>query len=852
MQISMASSAASLHGGVAKEYATKAIHELLSAFRGEVALADVTGLAEKTESSFKPAAVVAGGSSGDFAYGSLLSRIIARQRLADDVSEVLEAGKTGKTLTATLKAWLASKEDRASCAKALEFADQWLVREGAFEASIDGLYRRRSLLPKLSNWIVVPDGWDIGTDLSGIHSVLASSEDINVLVLCSDPDPSAAFKSSEGAASAALTHSPHAHAHTAQPRKDIGLYALNYGTAYVASTSPAVDPAQFSKALAEADAFKGPSIVLAYIPAQPSASAHAGAHASASPSTPVRHFASSLSSPDKPSVPAYLYRLEEAKESKSEDGVGAHGGAHAIAVAREAVEAGRWPLYRWDPSLVPTEAEGHAVGGEVVNPADGVPQFRVDSAKVRADLASFLDRERSLALLARTEPALHPALTHSLEAHATAQTAAAASALKAQFEALMGALTKPPLLVLFGSDGGNAEAVARRVASEARARGYSEVTCKAMDAVAPTTLATAPLAVFVVSTAGQGEMPQNARNFYKGLTSHAVHLANLSFAVFGLGDSNYWPRKEQRIFFNKASVDLDATLASLGAARLVERGVGDDQSVGGYNADFRAWVPALWQALGVGSPTDDGSEGAPKVRGNEAIKATSNGLRGTIAQGLLDTSTGAISYEDGQLTKFHGIYQQDDRDARADRKKAGLEPAYSFMVRVRVPGGVATPAQYLALDAIADSHANGTLRVTTRQAIQFHGIIKGKLKPAIAGINKSLMDTLAACGDVNRNVMCALPYEGEGTTLHAKVLEFSRKLSDYLSPRTTAYAEIWLDDKLVKSSESDVEVCTACSHPLLPYPPPHVSRCAYPSAAHLRTHLSTTQVQDRCRCAAQQ
>jgi sulfite reductase (NADPH) hemoprotein beta-component len=206
----------------------------------------------------------------------------------------------------------------------------------------------------------------------------------------------------------------------------------------------------------------------------------------------------------------------------------------------------------------------------------------------------------------------------------------------------------------------------------------------------------------------------------------------------------------------------------------------------------------------VGAPGDDGSEGAPRVRAPEAIKTTSNYLRGTIAQGLRDESTGALAYEDTLLTKFHGIYQQDDRDLRGARKKAGLEPAYSFMVRVRIPGGVCTPAQYLALDALADSHANGTLRVTTRQAIQFHGIIKGKLKPAIAAINRALMDTLAACGDVNRNVMCSANPDDKGG-LHAAVLDFSRRLSDRLSPRTTAYHEIWCDNVLVGGGGADLE-----------------------------------------------
>ena len=146
-------------------------------------------------------------------------------------------------------------------------------------------------------------------------------------------------------------------------------------------------------------------------------------------------------------------------------------------------------------------------------------------------------------------------------------------------------------------------------------------------------------------------------------------------------------------------------------------------------------------------------------------------------------------------SQFHGIYQQDDRDVRPDRKKAGLEPAYSFMVRVRIPGGVATPAQYLALDAVADVHANGTIRATTRQAVQFHGILKGNLKGGIAAVNRALMDTVAACGDVNRNVMASL--DAPSGAVLADVVALSQLLSDKLTPRTGAYAEIWLDEKQV-------------------------------------------------------
>jgi sulfite reductase (NADPH) hemoprotein beta-component len=177
---------------------------------------------------------------------------------------------------------------------------------------------------------------------------------------------------------------------------------------------------------------------------------------------------------------------------------------------------------------------------------------------------------------------------------------------------------------------------------------------------------------------------------------------------------------------------------------------------------------------------------------NEGIKDASDYLRGTILEGLANAATGSLSKDDQQLTKFHGIYQQDDRDIRRERRQKKLEPAYSFMIRVRVPGGVSTPAQWIEMDRIAQQHANGAIKLTTRQAFQFHGVIKSNLKKSIAEINQSLFDTLAACGDVNRNVMCnPNPYQSK---VHADILKLATGISDHLSPRTGAYHEIWLDD----------------------------------------------------------
>ena len=180
---------------------------------------------------------------------------------------------------------------------------------------------------------------------------------------------------------------------------------------------------------------------------------------------------------------------------------------------------------------------------------------------------------------------------------------------------------------------------------------------------------------------------------------------------------------------------------------------------------------------------------APLSR-NETIKRESHLLRGGIEDGLARKVTGAIEEDDTQLLKFHGTYQQDDRDLRPERGKRRLEKAFSFMVRVRIPGGVLTPAQWLALDAIARDYGNGTLRLTSRQSVQLHGVLKSNLRTVIAAIAAAGLDTRATCGDVNRTVMCTtapLP-----SALHAEVLAIATAISEHLLPQSSAYQELWL------------------------------------------------------------
>src|SRR5687768_9741397 len=182
----------------------------------------------------------------------------------------------------------------------------------------------------------------------------------------------------------------------------------------------------------------------------------------------------------------------------------------------------------------------------------------------------------------------------------------------------------------------------------------------------------------------------------------------------------------------------------------------------------------------------------------EDIKSESNRLRGSLLESLADPVTGALRESDQTLIKYHGSYQQDDRDLRDERRRARLEPAYQFMIRTRTPGGVVTPTQWLQLDAIATRYANHSLRITTRQAFQFHGVVKTELKATMQAINAALIDTLAACGDVNRNVMVAANPQLSGA--HAALWHDAARLSEHLLPNTRAYYEIWLDEERVAGS----------------------------------------------------
>lgn len=639
-------------------------------------------------------------STPEYGFGSLVARDEHRQRF---IQEVRKAASSHDFITDAPREWLV----KWSLTKARGEDVNQIAADVVARLEVDGsplaqqLLSKRALFFEESQWLIGSDAWAYDLGNSGVHHVLASGRNINMLVVDSQP------------------YSERVAADAARRKKDIGLYAMNFGNAYVASVAVYASYTQVLEAMLEAEKFDGPSVVLAYLPYN---------HESDSP----------------------LTVLQETKN---------------------AVDLGYWPLYRWDPKA---EDRGEA-------------NFKLDSERVKDELKEFLKRDNHLTQVMNRRPAFHANLSESYGSEVrTAQKRKAKDAYSRLLEGLAGA----PLTILYASDNGNAENLAKRLGSRGKARGLKTIVM-AMDDYPVEDLAREENVVFVTSVAGQGEFPQNGRNMWDALkNSTDIDLASVNFSVFGLGDSHYWPRKEDKIYYNKSGKDLHNRLVTLGAHIMVDIGLGDDQDPDSYQTAYVEWEPKLWDALDVGNV--EGLPDEPPPVTNEDIKTESNFLRGTIIEGLNDPSTGAISAADQQLTKFHGTYMQDDRDLRDERKAEGLEPAYSFMIRCRLPGGIASAKQWIQMDALSTSLGNETMKLTTRQTFQFHGVVKGKLKPAMQAINQALMTTIAACGDVNRNVMCSpLPAQ---SAYHKEVYACSKKISDHLLPSTTAYHEIWLKD----------------------------------------------------------
>ena len=188
----------------------------------------------------------------------------------------------------------------------------------------------------------------------------------------------------------------------------------------------------------------------------------------------------------------------------------------------------------------------------------------------------------------------------------------------------------------------------------------------------------------------------------------------------------------------------------------------------------------------------------------EGIKTKSDGLRGTLKQSIdLDNHTGNVRQDDEILVKFHGMYVQDDRDRRAERASKKLDKLYSFMIRLRIPGGVITANQWIATHEISEQYGTGTLKITTRQTLQLHGLLKHQLRPTIQSFNTAKLDSIAACGDVNRNVIVSS--HPQLSSIHQEIYEYADKISTLLLPKTQSYYDVFIDGEKIyeRSSEAD-------------------------------------------------
>jgi sulfite reductase beta subunit-like hemoprotein/pyruvate/2-oxoacid:ferredoxin oxidoreductase alpha subunit/flavodoxin/pyruvate/2-oxoacid:ferredoxin oxidoreductase beta subunit len=702
--------------------------------------ADMGGAAGKIAAA---AAAAGGGSSARRAASTVQGRAFGaaalQQALMEASADIEAAAAAAAARCITAPASDAAAQDSAAGADAARLLAQ------AFTAADENVAR----MP--AEWIVGGDGWTYEVGYHGLEHVLQSGANVNLMVLQTEKLPPAGAGAAQQEAW--------------RKKRDMGLQAMLMATqpsakgggggsgAYVAAVAfgaGEVNDAQLCAALEEAAAFPGPSLVLAYCAADDQADFDAAA----------------------------------------------------------VLDSGAWPLYRWNPLNL---AEGAVEDALLVDSAavKAALETFVDVANVHGTVVNGFDAQVTQAANADGTAAL-PAQYELVQAALAAEEEKELAAVRAQFQKLTaglglggggGAAAGPldPVRILFGSDGGQAQKAAGMIRDElqegAEAAGRAlEVTVEPASNCDVASLPSTKRLLVVISTAGQGDFPANAETFWEQLKEAAgsgLKLEATEFSVFAMGDRHYWPRPEDKRFFCMPGVELDKLLTDdCGAVRIAPMGIGDDQDEDKWATGFDKWAPAVCTALLGGGAKKEKKKKAPALT-TEDVKQKSRFLRGTFAQSLADTSTGAIAHDDTVVSKFHGIYQQDDRDVRMQRQKEGLEKAFSFLIRVGVPGGICTPAQYLVMEGLADTHANGCLKLTTRQAFQLHGVLKSVLKQTVQLFNRAAMTSLAACGDVNRNVMCTpMPVQN---ACHADVDKVARALNAGLLPQTSAYHELWLD-----------------------------------------------------------
>lgn len=583
-------------------------------------------------------------------------------------------------------------------------------------------------------------GWTHDLHKSHYHNLLKTASEpgkeinVNVLVLTA---PGAGAAASDG-------------------KKDAALYAMTYGSAYVAAVSHRLDNTQLVATLRAASEFVGPAVITA------------------------------------PATADMLSAMTNDDESPMH--------------------------YTWDPTRSP--------GSRLEVAADCHDKI-IDE--------KFLAGEENISMLLKQleEPA-EPSEEKLLE-----------SAMADRIADVNRVDENKVITVFYGSEspGKNGKFVADDICQKIKQNGFYVDTGGpiSLDSVMAHDRLTAPAeedgprkkAIAIISTAGVGEFPDGSKGFAKeafgariekDYESHGVqldqsglNLSNVDFAVFGLGDTNYHPAEKHLVdsfgspwtFCTPAKI-VHKVFETCGAKPLCEVDFGDDSEMGGFNAGYERWSDALWGALaksGGEAPaaTASAADEGPKLDPNEYIKVASDALKQPLLNDLMDpTNEINIQGDSAQISKHHGIYQQKlrDHDIITDEQKAN---PFSFMVRVRLPGGDCTPAQMKGMLDICDTLGNSTVKITTRQTFQLHGIQKKGLIESINQINKYAMDTIAACGDVNRNVMATCvkyptmdPRDPNLARYERTVMqcnEAAKEISIHLLPDglCNTYHEIWVN-----------------------------------------------------------
>jgi len=496
--------------------------------------------------------------NAEYGFGMAVALNQRRQRLHELVQSVLQGGlDISDALREQLVGWEKEWRHPAKSQAYYETLPPLLEKESGKHPLLERIYTLRDLLPKFSHWIVGGDGWAYDIGYGGLDHVLASGENVNILVLDTEVYSNTGGQMSKATPLGAIAK--FGQSGKKYNKKDLGMMAMAYGNVYVASCALGANYSQVIRAFVEAESHEGPSLIMCYAPC-------------------------------------------------SEHGYLVSTWAHQADDVKIAVESGYWLLYRYNPEL---EDKGE-------NP------LQLDAKKLKVDVRQFMERENRFASLMRAEPEVATKLQENMskftkerfnrmKSRSQAPGGIDSAQLNATFEALQQGLATGGVQagpgrfdVLFGSETGNAEEVAKRVGGLLKGRGY-KVKVRELDEVEVDELAELKFVLVICSTAGQGEFPQNAKDFWTAVSDPTLDdtvLKDLHYGVFGLGDSSY-------CFFNQAAKMIDEQFAKLGATRLLPCGLGDDQDEERYDTALGEWLPDFWTEIKAPAPLHESDELPP-------------------------------------------------------------------------------------------------------------------------------------------------------------------------------------------------------------------------------------------------